>query len=167
MSVDCPENPLNMENAQQNNQLNDKPCTLFNSWFNQTQNDTELWSNSVDGSPFQSFLGISSLQVAMRNNYQGDFYPYFNTNFDTKSQVEQYLDLNQATSMAKFMVILTLKLAMSPKLSMSPLHYGLDVQEGMHKFMAKYADNLSQHGIQVNIEFLWEVIYLIYCNLFY
>ena len=149
MSVECPENPLEMENAQQND-FDAQPCTLYNTWFNQSQNDT-MWSNSVDGSPFQSFLGISSLQVAMRNDYQGDFYPYFNTNFDTKSQVQQYLDLNQATSMAQFMVILILKLAMSPKLALSPLDYGMDVKVGMNGFMEKHADKLSQNGIQVRI----------------
>ena len=146
ISVDCPENPLQMENAQQADQTDAKPCTLYQ-WFNQSQNDS--FSNSVDGSPFQSILGISSLQVAMRNDYQGDIYPYFNTNFDTKSQVEQFLDLNQATSMAQFMVILTLKLSMSPKLGLSPLDYGLDVQEGIERFMGSYADILSHHEVQV------------------
>ena len=52
LSVDCPSNPREMENAQQE----DQRCTLFSYWSQSTEKDAWLMK-TVDGSPFQSILG--------------------------------------------------------------------------------------------------------------
>ena len=53
LSVDCPSNPREMENAQQE----DQRCTLFSYWSQSPEKDAWLMK-TVDGSPFQSILGI-------------------------------------------------------------------------------------------------------------
>ena len=59
LSVDCPSNPREMENAQQEDQVNPQRCTLFNYWTNHSKEKDSWLMNSVDGSPFQSILGSS------------------------------------------------------------------------------------------------------------
>ena len=59
LSVDCPSNPREMENAQQEDQVNPQRCTLFNYWTNHSTEKDSWLMNSVDGSPFQSILGSS------------------------------------------------------------------------------------------------------------
>ncbi len=143
-----------MENAQQddiNSQVPVESCSLFKTWLNTSSflaNNSTY--ESVDGNPFQSILGISSLELAMKNNYQGDYYPFIKTHYDTEDQVETFLDLSQATAVAQFMIILILKLVMSPKLPLSAPDYGTDIQAGVLDFMGKYADNLDKHGIPVS-----------------
>ena len=71
----------------------------------------------------------------MKNNFHGEVYPFSNSHYDTQSQVDLFLDLSQADAMAKFMVVLILKLVMSPKLPLSALDYGTDVEQGINNFM--------------------------------
>lgn len=152
MAIECPTNPLKMENAQQQNQEQDTSCSLFDLWFNSsmsTKNDTSI--GVVDGSPFQSIFGISSLEVAMKNHYPGDSYPFTKTHYDTEDQVETFLDLSQATAMGQFMIVLLLKLVMNPKLPLSAVDYGRDVEAGIAQFMNKYSTNLDSHGIPVSL----------------
>ena len=84
------------------------------------------------------FIGISTLELTMKNNYHGEVYPFSNSHYDTQSQVDLFLDLSQADAMAKFMVVLILKLVMSPKLPLSALDYGTDVEQGINHFMGTY-----------------------------
>ena len=62
--------------------------------------------------------------------------------------MEAFLDLDQATAMGKFMIVLILKLVMSPKLPLSAPNYGHDIEAGIQSFMKKYADNLDKNGIR-------------------
>jgi len=149
LSVDCPSNPREMENAQQEDQVNPQRCTLFNYWTNHSKEKDSWLMNSVDGSPFQSILGISTLELTMKNHFHGEVYPFSNSHYDTKAQVDNYLDLNQAAAMAQFMIVLILKLVMSPKLPFSVVDYGRDVEAGIQHFMAKHATSLSDHGVEV------------------
>ena len=163
LSIDCPSNPLEMENAQQN-ELDRPRCTLFNTWadsdpsldphHNNHSHISHSSSISVDGSPFQSILGISSLEVAMKNDYHGDSYPFIKTHYDTQDQVETFLDLTQATAMGQFMIVLILKLVMSPKLPLSAPDYGKDIEDGIQSFMSKYSNNMDTHGIPVLFFFI-------------
>ena len=84
-----------------------------------------------------SFLGISTLELTMKNHFHGEVYPFSNSHYDTKAQVDNYLDLNQAAAMAQFMIVLILKLVMSPKLPFSVVDYGRDVEAGIQHFMGK------------------------------
>jgi len=144
LSVDCPSNPREMENAQQE----DQRCTLFSYWSQSTEKDAWLMK-TVDGSPFQSILGISTLELTMKNNFHGEVYPFSNSHYDTQSQVDLFLDLSQADAMAKFMVVLILKMVMSPKLPLSALDYGTDVEQGINNFMEKYNAILHQHKVDI------------------
>ena len=145
-SVECP--PLT-----QDNEFDYSRCTLLDTWLSSDSPSGSVHNSShsisVDGSPFQSILGISSLEVAMKNDYHGDAYPFIKTHHDTWSHVEAFLDLDQATAMGKFMIVLILKLVMSPKLPLSAPNYGQDIEAGIQSFMNKYADNLDKHGIRV------------------
>ena len=85
----------------------------------------------------------------MKNDYLGDVYPFIKTHHDTRSNVEAFLDLDQATAMGKFMIVLILKLVMSPKLPLSAPNYGHDIEEGIQNFMNKYANDLDTHGMPV------------------
>ena len=150
-SIPCPITTI--ENAQQENQLNPNSCTLFDTWFNSSSstNSTNVLA-SIDGSPaFQSILGISSIEVAMKNDYRGDAYPYINTKYDVEEHVHAFLSLKQAAAMAQFMIVLILQLVMSPKLPLLASDYGLDIKTGVHNFMAEYADDLSKQSIPVGI----------------
>ena len=49
------------------------------------------------------------------------------------------------------MILLILKLVMSPKLPLSAPDYGIDIENGINGFMSKYADSLDKHGIPVRI----------------
>ena len=76
-SIECPENPAlpEMEKSQED-KLNNSRCTLYDTLFSSAttssdHNNSSTGCISVDGSPFQSILGISSLEVAMKNDYQG------------------------------------------------------------------------------------------------
>lgn len=80
----------------------------------------------------------------MKNNYHGDAYPFIRTNYDTKNHVEAFLDISQAEKMAQFMIVLMLKLVMSPVLPLSPHQYGKDIEKGIQNFMGKYADTLGK-----------------------
>ena len=71
----------------------------------------------------------------MKNHFHGEVYPFSNSHYDTKAQVDNYLDLNQAAAMAQFMIVLILKLVMSPKLPFSVVDYGRDVEAGIQHFM--------------------------------
>ena len=82
-----------------------------------------------------SFLGISTLELTMKNHFHGEVYPFSNSHYDTKAQVDNFLDLNQAAAMAQFMIVLILKLVMSPKLPFSVVDYGRDVEAGIQHFM--------------------------------
>ena len=73
----------------------------------------------------------------MKNHFHGEVYPFSNSHYDTESQVDIFLDLNQATAMAQFMVVLILKLVMSPKLPFSAPDYGTDVEQGIQRFMGE------------------------------
>jgi hypothetical protein len=152
--VDCIPDPLKMENAQQENQLAPTRCTLYDSWL-KSDNDSIVMKNSGSntggGSSFQSILGVSSLQIAMRNTHfeVGDSYPFINTHYDTSYHVETFLDLRQAASVGKFVTNLILQLVMSPKLPLLASDYGQDVNSGVQLFMAKHADLLATHGVQV------------------
>lgn len=151
LSVECREVPEHMENAQQASGQNDPDphyCTLFDTWFNSSFNNDP---RNVDGSPFQSILGISSLEVAMKNhNAATDLYPFTKSDWDTKSHVETYLDLTQAASVAKFIVILILKLVSSPKLPLSAADYGNDVKAGVQAFMGQHGSTLNDHGVKAD-----------------
>ena len=48
------------------------------------------------------------------------------------------------------MILLTLKLVMSPKLPLSAPDYGKDIETGIHGFMSRYADNMDTNGIPVS-----------------
>ena len=87
---------------------------------------------------FFFFAGISTLELTMKNHYHGEAYPFSNSYYDTESQVDIFLDLNQATAMAQFMVVLILKLVMSPKLPFSAPDYGSDIEQGIDHFMSKW-----------------------------
>jgi hypothetical protein len=76
-SIECPENTAlpEMEKSQED-KLNNSRCTLYDTLFSSAtttsdHNNSSTGCISVDGSPFQSILGISSLEVAMKNDYQG------------------------------------------------------------------------------------------------
>ena len=93
----------------------------------------------------------SSSNIAVQNSlYRGDAYPFTKTHFDTKDHVEKFLDLSQATAIGKFMILLTLKLVMSPKLPLSAPDYGKDIETGIDGFMSRYADNMDTNGIPVS-----------------
>ena len=170
-SVECPQStkskmvpdPYKYHGSQDQHQR----CTLFESWFKKESKNSSVYhgpnqsptlTQSVDGSPFQSILGISSLEVAVKNEYKGDFYPFTRTHYDTQDQVKTFLDLTQATAMSQFMIVLILKLVMSPKLPLYAPDYGEDVHNSIQSFMAKYATNLDTHGIPVSFK-LYIMIY--------
>ena len=48
------------------------------------------------------------------------------------------------------MILLTLKLVMSPKLPLSAPDYGKEIEAGIHGFMSRYADNMDTNGIPVS-----------------
>ena len=52
------------------------------------------------------------------------------------------------------MILLTLKLVMSPKLPLSAPDYGKDIETGIHGFMSRYADNMDTNGIPVSKMFM-------------
>ena len=83
----------------------------------------------------------------MKNNFHGEVYPFSNSHYDTQSQVDLFLDLSQADAMAKFMVVLILKMVMSPKLPLSALDYGTDVEQGINNFMGMLTQILSFYVI--------------------
>jgi len=154
-SIECPENSEPKMEKSQEDKLNNSRCTLYDTLFSSAttssdHNNSSTGCISVDGSPFQSILGISSLEVAMKNDYQGDAYPFTKTHFDTQHHVEKFLDLSQATAIGKFMILLTLKLVMSPKLPLSAPDYGKEIEAGIQGFMSRYADNMDTNGIPVN-----------------
>ena len=75
-SIECPENSEPKMEKSQENKLNNSRCTLYDTLFSSAttssdHNNSSTGCISVDGSPFQSILGISSLEVAMKNDYQG------------------------------------------------------------------------------------------------
>ena len=75
-SIECPENSEPKMEKSQEDKLNNSRCTLYDTLFSSAttssdHNNSSTGCISVDGSPFQSILGISSLEVAMKNDYQG------------------------------------------------------------------------------------------------
>ena len=54
------------------------------------------------------------------------------------------------------MILLTLKLVMSPKLPLSAPDYGKDIETGIDGFMSRYADNMDTNGIPVSNVFIMQ-----------
>ena len=48
------------------------------------------------------------------------------------------------------MILLTLKLVMSPKLPLSAPDYGKEIEAGIQGFMSRYADDMATNGIPVS-----------------
>ena len=91
---------MHMENAQQGESAASEAedgatsngCTLFDKW-SKSDNSSILNkitpSNTGGGTTFQSVLGISSLEISMKNRHakNGDSYPFHHTSLDTSDMV--------------------------------------------------------------------------------
>eukprot|EP00096_Caligus_rogercresseyi_P014815 TRINITY_DN7307_c0_g1_i1.p1 TRINITY_DN7307_c0_g1~~TRINITY_DN7307_c0_g1_i1.p1 ORF type:complete len:824 (-),score=172.70 TRINITY_DN7307_c0_g1_i1:147-2618(-) len=102
-------------------------------------------------SPFQSLLGISSVEISIKNEDQNGAYPYFKTDHDTPDMVERFLDpgFENSVLVGKFVATLAMVLSTSKKLPMSVYDYAQDLSRESESFFKSYAGVLKENELDV------------------
>ena len=132
-----------------------KPCQLYTELMeiltgnNMTEINRRMSHTSY--SVFQNILGISSLDISIKNRHSasGDIYPYVSSKMDTADKAITHLELQHAVSMTKFLIIVILKLITPVELPLTALEYGNHVQADVNIFLSKYADDLAANRIDI------------------
>jgi len=102
-------------------------------------------------SVFQNMLGISSVDLSLKNRHSrtGDSYPFVGTPLDTMSRTQRYLELKHAESMGRFLTILVMQLVTMAQLPLSATSYGHQVQQDLARsFLPAYADAMAKNKVR-------------------
>uniref|UniRef100_A0A0K2UC67 Nacetylated alphalinked acidic dipeptidase 2 [Falco cherrug] n=1 Tax=Lepeophtheirus salmonis TaxID=72036 RepID=A0A0K2UC67_LEPSM len=102
-------------------------------------------------SPFQSFLGVSSVEISIKNENGNDAYPYVKTMHDTPETVEKFLDprFQNSVLVGKYVATITMILSTSKKLPMWVSDYAKEVSQESIKFFRTYAQVLKENELNV------------------
>ncbi|CAB4054611.1 NAALAD [Lepeophtheirus salmonis] len=100
-------------------------------------------------SPFQSFLGVSSVEISIKNENGNDAYPYVKTMHDTPETVEKFLDprFQNSVLVGKYVATITMILSTSKKLPMWVSDYAKEVSQESIKFFRTYAQVLKENEL--------------------
>ncbi|CCH59445.1 hypothetical protein TBLA_0B06200 [Henningerozyma blattae CBS 6284] len=132
--------------------------TLYDEWKKMTNNTVGIIDGISDTNSFQNYLGIPSANFQFKNNGTGDAIWHKNSNFDTYTWLEQFIDPDYKlhNTMAKFVGLVTLTINQNDMIPFKTHSYLLEINNWYKKWENKlinsfpYDDELKELADNVN-----------------
>ena len=105
--------------------------------------------SQTSSSVFQNMLGMTSLDVSVRNTYHrtGDSYPLVDTPLDTMTQAQRFLELGHAVHIGKFLTVLIMQLVTKAQLPFRVTAYADLMHRDLTRLLDTYGDAMGRRGV--------------------